>query len=210
MKNAHLKYFKLALMVLFKRNFLKLDFVTPRKLAGLKGKLTDLNESDTLKMFAKIETERSNAKKSVNSSGNKTTGNSGNSKFSSGSNGRSNNFNGSPSNVASEEQEVNLPLGGRLFHRKQVWKESGLPNFGQEVVNGLKVHLLPKFKPMPNPIPISIAGGPKSDCITKEAQNLLLDDVIGYQVADLQIGKISIKETFFELDEFIFSKIEGK
>ncbi|KAM9954768.1 hypothetical protein ACTFIW_003368 [Dictyostelium discoideum] len=27
------------------------------------------------------------------------------------------------------------------------------------VVNGLKVHLLPKFKPMPNPIPISIPEG---------------------------------------------------
>ncbi|KAM9954722.1 hypothetical protein ACTFIW_003322 [Dictyostelium discoideum] len=44
---------------------------------------------------------KSNAKKSVNSSGNNTTGNSSNSKSSSGSNGRSNNFNGSPSNVAS-------------------------------------------------------------------------------------------------------------
>ncbi|KAM9954236.1 hypothetical protein ACTFIW_003777 [Dictyostelium discoideum] len=42
-----------------------------------------------------------NAKKSVNSSGNNTTGNSSNSKSSSGSNGQSNNFNGSPSNVAS-------------------------------------------------------------------------------------------------------------
>ncbi|KAM9943594.1 hypothetical protein ACTFIT_006992 [Dictyostelium discoideum] len=41
-----------------------------------------------------------NVKKSVNSSGNNTTGNSNNSKSSSGSNGRSNNFNGSPSNVA--------------------------------------------------------------------------------------------------------------
>ncbi|KAM9974084.1 hypothetical protein ACTFIR_009426 [Dictyostelium discoideum] len=42
-----------------------------------------------------------NNKKSVNSSGNNTTGNSSNSKYRSGSNGRSNNFNGSPSNVAS-------------------------------------------------------------------------------------------------------------
>ncbi|KAM9973845.1 hypothetical protein ACTFIR_011811 [Dictyostelium discoideum] len=42
-----------------------------------------------------------NAKKSVDSSGNNTTGNSSNSKSISGSNGRSNNFNGSPSNVAS-------------------------------------------------------------------------------------------------------------
>ncbi|KAM9954732.1 hypothetical protein ACTFIW_003332 [Dictyostelium discoideum] len=106
---------------------------------------------------------------------------------SSGSNGRSNNFNGSPSNVASgsnntkstnEEQEVNLPVGGRLFHHKQVWKELGLPNFCQEVVNGLKVHLLPNFKPMPNPIPFSIPEGPKSDCITNEVQDLLLDDAI--------------------------------
>ncbi|KAM9954278.1 hypothetical protein ACTFIW_003819 [Dictyostelium discoideum] len=112
-------------------------------------------------------------KKSVNTSGNNTTGNSSNSKSSSGSNGRSNNFNGSP-----KEQEVNLPVGGRLFYPKQVWKELGLPNFCQEVVNGLKVHLLPKFKPIPNPIPFSIPEGPKSDCITKEVQDLLLDDAI--------------------------------
>ncbi|KAM9974181.1 hypothetical protein ACTFIR_003897 [Dictyostelium discoideum] len=78
----------------------------------------------------------------------------------------------------SEEQEVNLPVGGRLFHHKQVWKELGLPNFCQEVVNGLKFHLLPNFKPMPNPIPISIPDGLKSDCITKEVQDLLLDDAI--------------------------------
>ncbi|KAM9985602.1 hypothetical protein ACTFIZ_000237 [Dictyostelium cf. discoideum] len=131
---------------------------------------------------------KSNFKKSVNSSGNNTNGNSSNnSKSSSGSNGPSNNFNGSPSNVASgsnntksasEEQEVNLPVSGRLFHHKQVWKELGLPNFCQEVVNGLKVHLLPTFKPMPNPIPISIPEGPKSDCITKEVQDLLADDAI--------------------------------
>ncbi|KAM9974211.1 hypothetical protein ACTFIR_003927 [Dictyostelium discoideum] len=98
-----------------------------------------------------------------------------NSISSSGSNGRSNNFNGSPSNVASgsnntkstnEEQEVKLPVGGRLFQHKQVWKELGLPNFCQEVVNGLNIHLLPNFKPMPNPIPFSIPEGPKSNCIT--------------------------------------------
>ncbi|KAM9972521.1 hypothetical protein ACTFIW_006064 [Dictyostelium discoideum] len=175
--------------------------------------LLPIKIKDTPKMFDETETERvrklaksirknneakqsllklnyhskSNAKKSVNSSGNNTTGNSSNSKSSSGSNGRSNNFNGSPSNVASgsnntksanEEQEVNLPVGGRLFHHKQVWKELGLPNFCQEVVNGLKVHLLPNFKPMPNPIPFSIPEGPKSDCITKEVQDLLLDDAI--------------------------------
>ncbi|KAM9972551.1 hypothetical protein ACTFIR_011918 [Dictyostelium discoideum] len=175
--------------------------------------LLPIKIKDTPKMFDETETERvrklaksirknneakqsllklnyhskSNTKKSVNSSGNNTTGNSSNSKSSSGSNGRSNNFNGSPSNVASgsnntksanEEQEVNLPVGGRLFHHKQVWKELGLPNFCQEVVNGLKVHLLPNFKPMPNPIPFSIPDGPKSDCITKEVQDLLLDDAI--------------------------------
>ncbi|KAM9994366.1 hypothetical protein ACTFIZ_007602 [Dictyostelium cf. discoideum] len=67
---------------------------------------------------------------------------------------------------------------GRLFHHKQVWKELSLPNFCQEVVNGLKVHLLPTFKPMLNPIPISIPEGPKSDCITKEVQDLLADDAI--------------------------------
>ncbi|KAM9974231.1 hypothetical protein ACTFIR_003947 [Dictyostelium discoideum] len=175
--------------------------------------LLPIKIKDTPKMFDETETERvrklaksirknneakqsllklnyhskSNAKKSVNSSGNNTTGNSSNSKSSSGSNGRSNNFNGSPSNVASgsnntksanEEQGVNLPVGGRLFHHKQVWKELGLPNFCQEVVNGLKIHLLPNFKPMPNSIPFSIPEGPKSDCITKEVQDLLLDDAI--------------------------------
>ncbi|KAM9997127.1 hypothetical protein ACTFIZ_007910 [Dictyostelium cf. discoideum] len=31
---------------------------------------------------------------------------------------------------------------------------------------------------MPNPIPISIPEGPKSDCITKEVQDLLADDSI--------------------------------
>ncbi|EAL60396.1 hypothetical protein DDB_G0294180, partial [Dictyostelium discoideum AX4] len=161
--------------------------------------LLPIKIKDTPKMFDETETERvrklaksirknneakqsllklnyhskSNVKKSVNSSGNNTTGNSSNSKSSSGSNGRSNNFNGSP-----KEQEVNLPVGGRLFHHKQVWKELGLPNFCQEFVNGLKIHLLPNFKPMLNPIPISIPEGPKSDCITKEVQDLLLDDAI--------------------------------
>ncbi|KAM9975551.1 hypothetical protein ACTFIW_005424 [Dictyostelium discoideum] len=78
----------------------------------------------------------------------------------------------------SEEQEVNLPVGGRLFYHKQVWKELGLQNFCREVVNGLKIDLLPNFKPMPNPIPFPIPEGPKSDCITKEVQDLLLDDAI--------------------------------
>ncbi|KAM9954830.1 hypothetical protein ACTFIW_000933 [Dictyostelium discoideum] len=77
-----------------------------------------------------------------------------------------------------EEQEVNLPVGGRLFHHKHVWKELGLPNFCQEVVNGLKVHLLRNFKPMPNPIPFSIPEGPKSDCNTKEVQDLLLENIL--------------------------------
>ncbi|KAM9955006.1 hypothetical protein ACTFIW_000836 [Dictyostelium discoideum] len=89
--------------------------------------LLPIKIKDTPKMFDETETERvrklaksirknneakqsllklnyhskSNAKKSVNSSGNNTTGNRSNSKSSSGSNGRSNNFNGSPSNVAS-------------------------------------------------------------------------------------------------------------
>ncbi|KAM9954282.1 hypothetical protein ACTFIW_003823 [Dictyostelium discoideum] len=89
--------------------------------------LLPIKIKDTPKMFDETETERvrklaksirknneakqswlklnyhskPNAKKSVNSSGNNTTGNSSNSKSSSGSNGRSNNFNGSPSNVAS-------------------------------------------------------------------------------------------------------------
>ncbi|KAM9954893.1 hypothetical protein ACTFIW_000996 [Dictyostelium discoideum] len=154
--------------------------------------LLPIKIKDTPKMFDETETERvrklaksirknneakqsllklnyhskPNAKKSVNSSGNNTTGNSSNSKSSSGSNGRSNNFNGSPSNVASGSNNTKSA------------NELGLPNFCQEVVNGLKVHLLPNFKPMPNPIPISIPEGPKSDCITKEVQDLLLDDAI--------------------------------
>ncbi|KAM9954900.1 hypothetical protein ACTFIW_001003 [Dictyostelium discoideum] len=57
------------------------------------------------------------------------------------------------------------------FNGSPIWKELGLPNFCQEVVNGLKVHLIPNFKPMPNPIQISIPEGPKSDCITKEVQD---------------------------------------
>ncbi|KAM9955134.1 hypothetical protein ACTFIW_008798 [Dictyostelium discoideum] len=52
---------------------------------------------DTPKMFDETETER--VRKLAN--GNNTTGNSSNSKSSSGSNGRSYNFNGSTSNVAS-------------------------------------------------------------------------------------------------------------
>ncbi|KAM9954924.1 hypothetical protein ACTFIW_001027 [Dictyostelium discoideum] len=59
--------------------------------------LLPIKIKDTPKMFDETEIER----KSVNSSGNNTTGNSSNCKSSSGSNGRSNNFNGSPSNVAS-------------------------------------------------------------------------------------------------------------
>ncbi|KAM9954311.1 hypothetical protein ACTFIW_003852 [Dictyostelium discoideum] len=52
-----------------------------------------------------------NTKKSVNSSGNNTTGNSSNSKSSSGSKGRSNNFNGSPSNVASGSNNTKSEKG---------------------------------------------------------------------------------------------------
>ncbi|KAN0001085.1 hypothetical protein ACTFIZ_002277 [Dictyostelium cf. discoideum] len=55
---------------------------------------------------------KSNFKKSVNSSGNNTNGNSSNnSKSSSGSNGRSNNFNGSPSNVASGSNNTKSASG---------------------------------------------------------------------------------------------------
>ncbi|KAM9997128.1 hypothetical protein ACTFIZ_007911 [Dictyostelium cf. discoideum] len=93
---------------------------------------------DTPKMFDETETERvrklaksirknneakqsllkmnnhskSNFKKSVNSSGNNTNGNSSNnSKSSSGSNDRSNNFNGSPSNVASGRNNTKSASG---------------------------------------------------------------------------------------------------
>ncbi|KAM9967291.1 hypothetical protein ACTFIR_007531 [Dictyostelium discoideum] len=149
--------------------------------------LLPIKIKDTPKMFDETETERVRKLAKSIRKNNEAKQSFSNSKSSSGSNGRSKNFNGSPSNVASgsnntksanEEQEVNLPVGGRLFHHKQVWKELGLPNFCQEVVNGLKVHLLPNFKPMPNPIPFSIPEGPKSDCITKEVQDLLLDNAI--------------------------------
>ncbi|KAM9972514.1 hypothetical protein ACTFIW_006057 [Dictyostelium discoideum] len=138
--------------------------------------LLPIKIKDTPKMFDETETE-------LNSSGNNTTGNSSNSKSSSGVMAdltTSMDHQVMLHQVATipKEQEVNLPVGGRLFHHKQVWKELGLPNFCQEVVNGLKVHLLPNFKPMPNPIPFSIPEGPKSDCITKEVQDLLLDDAI--------------------------------
>ncbi|KAM9954879.1 hypothetical protein ACTFIW_000982 [Dictyostelium discoideum] len=59
--------------------------------------LLPIKIKDTPKMFDETETER--VRELAN--GNNTTGNSSNSKSSSGSNGRSNNFNGSPSNVAS-------------------------------------------------------------------------------------------------------------
>ncbi|KAM9996516.1 hypothetical protein ACTFIZ_002320 [Dictyostelium cf. discoideum] len=53
-----------------------------------------------------------NFKKSVNSSGNNTNGNSSNNcKSSSGTNGRSNNFNGSPSNVASGSNNTKSASG---------------------------------------------------------------------------------------------------
>ncbi|KAN0022954.1 hypothetical protein ACTFIU_009037 [Dictyostelium citrinum] len=82
---------------------------------------------------------------------------------------KSNNFNGSAGSVAS---------GGNTSKSASVWKELGLPSFCQEVVSGLKVHVLPNFKSMHNPIPISIPEGPKSECITKEVQDLLVDDAI--------------------------------
>ncbi|KAM9994470.1 hypothetical protein ACTFIZ_012898 [Dictyostelium cf. discoideum] len=100
--------------------------------------LLPIKIKDTPKMFDETETERvrklaksirknneakqsllkmnnhskSNFKKSVNSSGNNTNGNSSNnSKSSSGSNGRSNNFNGSASNVASSSNNTKSANG---------------------------------------------------------------------------------------------------
>ncbi|KAM9975939.1 hypothetical protein ACTFIR_009780 [Dictyostelium discoideum] len=155
--------------------------------------LLPIKIKDTPKMFDETETERvrklaksirknneakqsllklnyhskSNAKKSVNSSGNNTTGNSSNSKSSSGSNGRSNNFNGSPSNVASGSNNTKSANGtnNRFQKNKKSRKWIEDPSTSN-------------FKPMPNPIPFSIPEGPKSDCITKEVQDLLLDDAI--------------------------------
>ncbi|KAM9975295.1 hypothetical protein ACTFIW_010323 [Dictyostelium discoideum] len=77
-------------------------------------------------------------------------------------------------------QVATIPI--TVFRRTRskltIWKELVLPNFCQEMVNGLKVYLLPNFKPMQNPIPISVLECPKSDCITKEVQDLLLADAI--------------------------------
>ncbi|KAN0015733.1 hypothetical protein ACTFIU_005680 [Dictyostelium citrinum] len=42
-------------------------------------------------------------------------------------------------------KEIYGVVGGLLFHFKQVWKELGLPSFCQEVVSGLKVHVLPNL-----------------------------------------------------------------
>ncbi|KAN0022948.1 hypothetical protein ACTFIU_009031 [Dictyostelium citrinum] len=95
-----------------------------------------------------------------------------------------------------KEQEVNLPVGGRLFHFKQVWKELGLPSFCQEVVSGLKVYVLRNFKSMHNPISISIPEGPKSECITKEVQELLVDDAIK-QVLPNQYSKLVFYSNVF-------------
>ncbi|KAM9975616.1 hypothetical protein ACTFIW_005489 [Dictyostelium discoideum] len=106
--------------------------------------LLPIKIKDTPKMFDETETERvrklaksirknneakqsllkvnyhskPNTKKSVNSSGNNTTGNSSNSKSSSGSNGRSNNFNGSPSNVASGSNNTKSANGANNRFQK--------------------------------------------------------------------------------------------
>ncbi|KAN0030092.1 hypothetical protein ACTFIV_011315 [Dictyostelium citrinum] len=131
--------------------------------------LQPIKIKDTLKMFDETETERSTFKKS---GGSNTNGNSSsNSKPNSGSSGRSNNF-------------------------KKVWKELGLPSFCQEVVSGLKVHVLPNFKPVHNPIPISIPEGPKSECISKEVQDLLVDDAIE-QVLPTQYSKLVFYSNIF-------------
>ncbi|KAN0015735.1 hypothetical protein ACTFIU_005682 [Dictyostelium citrinum] len=100
---------------------------------------------DKSKFLLKLNSQsKTTFKKSGDSN---TNGNSSsNIKSSSGSSGPSNNFNGLAGSVASEEQEVNLPVGGRLFHFKQVWRELGLSNFCQEVVSGLKVY----YKVHPN------------------------------------------------------------
>ncbi|KAM9957074.1 hypothetical protein ACTFIR_003811 [Dictyostelium discoideum] len=79
----------------------------------------------------------------------------------------------------SQSQELTLIFASSNFTLLiPLWLFYCLTNFCQEVVNGFKIHLLPNFKPMPNPISISIPEGPKSDCITKEVQDLLLDDTI--------------------------------
>ncbi|KAM9972542.1 hypothetical protein ACTFIR_011909 [Dictyostelium discoideum] len=48
---------------------------------------------------------------------------------------------------------------------------------------------------MPNPIPISIPDGLKSDCITKEVQDLLLDDAIEQRVFYSNVFTVPKPET---------------
>ncbi|KAN0018571.1 hypothetical protein ACTFIU_011189 [Dictyostelium citrinum] len=83
-----------------------------------------------------------------------------------------------------------------VFRRTRIWKELGLPSFCQEVVSGLKVYVLPNFKAVHNPIPISIPEGPKSECITKEVQDLLVDDAIE-QVLPNQYSKLVFYSNVF-------------
>ncbi|KAM9975758.1 hypothetical protein ACTFIW_000034 [Dictyostelium discoideum] len=49
---------------------------------------------------------------------------------------------------------------------------------------------------MPNPIPISIPEGPKSDCITKEVQDLLLDDAIEQVVPNRYSKRVFYSNVF--------------
>ncbi|KAM9972457.1 hypothetical protein ACTFIW_010439 [Dictyostelium discoideum] len=49
---------------------------------------------------------------------------------------------------------------------------------------------------MPNPIPISIPEGPKSDCITKEVQDLLLDDAIEQVLPNLYSKRVFYSNAF--------------
>ncbi|KAM9985679.1 hypothetical protein ACTFIZ_012328 [Dictyostelium cf. discoideum] len=127
---------------------------------------------------------KSNFKKSVNSSGNNTNGNSSNnSKSSSGSNGRSNNFNGSASNVASGSNNTKRTRSKLTSRWTSVPPQTSLERIGSSKLlsrgyKWIKGSSTPNFKPMPNPISISIPEGTKSDCITKEVQDLLADDAI--------------------------------
>ncbi|KAM9975461.1 hypothetical protein ACTFIW_013342 [Dictyostelium discoideum] len=73
-----------------------------------------------------------------------------------------------------KEQEVNLPVGGCLFHHKQVWNELDLPNFCQEVANGLKARLLPNLKADTKPNSVFNSRGSKIRLYHKGSTRLVI------------------------------------
>ncbi|KAM9975553.1 hypothetical protein ACTFIW_005426 [Dictyostelium discoideum] len=109
-----------------------------------------------------------------------------------------------------DEKEVNLPVGGRLFHHKQVWKELGLPKFCQEVVYRLKVLLLSNFKLIPNSIPISILECQKSDWGTNEFTVPKPGTTLHRPVLDSKILNTYIKQSIIQDGRNQESTINGQ